>query len=422
MTSFAAVVKSRVAPDGGLPVFASAAHAVDRLRPDAPMTCIYPDKLREQARAFLGGFPGRVLYAVKSNPDPRVLAYLHAAGINHFDVASAEEVRTTRALLPSARLSFMHPVKSRSAIAEAYKLGVRDYAFDSASELIKIVEETGAARDLSLLLRIALPKGNAALDLSGKFGAGADEAVDLLKAARRVASRVGVCFHVGSQCMEPEAFTHAIARVRALVDRAGVTIDVLDVGGGFPVAYPGMEPPALSRYMDAISIAAAAAFPGTELWCEPGRALAGPSGSVIVKVELRRGTSLYINDGTYGTLFDAGSFAWRYPVRAIRPGTRHSGGKLSAELAPFRFFGPTCDSVDRMEGPFHLPADIDEGDWIEIGQLGAYGAAMRTRFNGFYSDETVIISPPEITPHEIAPFNRQMARLPGTTGARTLRK
>jgi len=374
--------------DNRMAVFADADAVVRTLRPDVPVTCIYPEKLRENAERFLSVFPGQVLYAVKSNPDPRVMRYLYGAGIRHFDVASAEEVTTTRSLFPKARLSFMHPVKSRSAIATAYRLGVRDYALDSASELLKIVEETGSARDLNLFVRVALPKGNAAYDLSGKFGAHEEDAVTLLQAARRVAARVGLCFHVGSQCMEPAAYATAIERVRALVDRAGVVVDILDVGGGFPVSYPGLEPPAFGLYMDAIQNAAQHLFPAIELWCEPGRALAGSGGSVIVKVELRRGHTLYINDGTYGSLFDAGSFGWRYPVRAIRPDSA-----LAGALEPFSFFGPTCDTVDYMKGPFMLPADIAEGDWIEIGQLGAYGAAMRTRFNGFYSDETVAIVP-----------------------------
>jgi len=390
MTPPITALKSKDIPAHGdrLPVYTSADAVVSDLRPDAVVTCIYPDKIREAASAFLTSFPGQVLYAVKSNPDARVLRYLRMAGINHFDVASAEEVRSTRALFPKARLSFMHPVKSRSAIAEAYQLGVRDYVIDSASELMKIVEETGSARDLNLFVRLALPKGSAAYDLSGKFGANADEAVDLLRAARRIAANVGLCFHVGSQCMDPSAYEKAILLARTLVDRAGISLDILDVGGGFPVAYPGLEPPALAQYMDAIQNAAHAMFPGTELWCEPGRALAGAGASIIVKVELRRNNTLYINDGTYGTLFDAGSFGWRYPVRAIR-----HNRELKGDLMPFSFFGPTCDNVDHMKGPFHLPADIDEGDWIEISQLGAYGAAMRTRFNGFHSDLTVAIVP-----------------------------
>lgn len=371
-----------------LAVFANADAVVENLRPEAPVTCIYPEKLRENAEAFLTGFPGRVLYAVKSNPDPRVLRYLHAAGIRHFDVASADEVAATRALFPKARLSFMHPVKSRSAIAAAYRLGIRDYALDSTSELLKIVEETGSARDLNLFVRVNLPKGNAVYDLSGKFGADADEAVALLKAVRRVARKAGLCFHVGSQCMDPMVYAAAMEHAHLLVDRSGIKIDILDVGGGFPVAYPGLEPPALPLYMDTIRFAARRLFPHAELWCEPGRALAGSGGSVIVKVEMRRGTTLYINDGTYGTLFDAGSFGWRYPVRGIRP-----EGELTDRMEPFSFYGPTCDSVDFMKGPFMLPANIDEGDWIEVGQLGAYGAAMRTRFNGFHSDETVAIVP-----------------------------
>lgn len=387
----------------GLEVFASADDVVANLAPDDPVQCLFPEQLRSNARGFLTSFPGKVLYAVKCNPDRRVLQYLWRAGVRHFDVASEGEIALIHGLFPNARMSYMHPVKSRRAIRAAYKMGVRDFSLDSENELIKIIEETaGESGDapqgprVNLFVRLAIPKGDAAYDLSGKFGVAGDEAVELLRQARRVAHKLGICFHVGSQCMAPEAYANAIAVTRQVADAAGVEIDILDVGGGFPIAYPDLVPPPLEDYMAAINGAVAAhGFAGTELWCEPGRAMVGTGGSVIVKVELRRGDRLYINDGTYGTLFDAGSLGWRFPVRLIRP-----EGGASKDLAPFSFYGPTCDSLDQMKGPFMLPEDVREGDWIEITQLGSYGTAMRTAFNGFYSDTTVAIVPPRRFPAE----------------------
>lgn len=373
----------------GQAVFSSVDEAVATLRPDEPVQCLFPDRLHANARAFLAGFSGRVFYAVKSNPDRRVLQYLYRAGVRHFDVASLNEIELVRGLFPHARMAFMHPVKSRRAIAAAYRYGVKDFAIDSENELLKIVEETNAARRLNLFVRLALPKSEAALDLSEKFGASPSEAVTLLRQARRVSAKLGLCFHVGSQCLSPDAYRRAVELARRVVDEAGVKIDVLDVGGGFPVAYPDQTPPDLDAFFGAIRSAVADfGFSGTELWCEPGRAMCGTAASVLVKVELRRDDRLYINDGTYGSLFDAGSLTWRYPVRLVRP-----DDVASKTHTPYIFYGPTCDGLDVMKGPFHLPEDVREGDWIEVSNLGAYGFAMRTAFNGFYSDTTVVIAP-----------------------------
>jgi ornithine decarboxylase len=297
----------------------------------------------------------------------------------------------------------MHPVKPREAIAAAYdEHHVRDFSLDGAAELAKILAETGGARDLGLHVRIALPKGGARYDLSGKFGAEFDEAVALLRAARPHARRLGICFHVGSQCMDPAAYTRAIARAGEIARAAGVAIDVLDVGGGFPVAYPDLAPPELEAYMAAIETGVEtlglAARP--RLWCEPGRALVAAGTSVVVKVLGRRGDALFVNDGVYGSLSDAGAPGFRFPARLVRP-----GAASTADVAPFVLFGPTCDSADRMAGPFMLPADVAEGDWIEIGQLGAYGVALATGFNGFDGREQAEVTdrPLIATPgHDVA--------------------
>ncbi|MDX2222703.1 MAG: type III PLP-dependent enzyme [Rhodospirillaceae bacterium] len=399
-----------ISPD---PIFRSVDDAARRLKPEAPVQCIFPQAVRDQAKRFLDLFPGTVLYAVKCNPGVDMLRHMYAAGIRHFDVASLDEARLVRGLFKDAKLHFMHPVKSREAIRRAYRMGIRDFSLDTASELMKIVEETKSARDLRLFVRLAVAGNAAAYDLSGKFGAAPSSAADLLRHARKVAAQVGICFHVGSQCMDPKAYTDAIGRAAEVAARAKVKVDILDVGGGFPATYPGMTPPALESFIDAIK-AAAQPFveQGAELWCEPGRAMVAAAASMLVRVTLRKGRRLYLNDGTYGSLFDAGALGWRFPVRLVRPkkrgGDSHkSAGSLppSDKLVPFSFYGPTCDNLDKMKGPFLLPEDTQEGDWIEIGMLGAYGSTMQTRFNGFHSDTVATVWP------DAAPFAAERPRL-----------
>jgi ornithine decarboxylase len=352
-------------------------------RPEEPVHCLRPITVTQTARGFVEGFPGDVLYAVKCNPDPAVLRALWEGGVRHFDCASLPEIRLVRDMFPTAVIHFMHPIKARGAIREAWERHeVRDFVLDSVDELAKIraeVAATGVPRALGLVVRVALPKGGAKLDLSGKFGAEADDAVGLLRAARSCAAMVGVSFHVGSQCLDPLAWREALALTGEIIAASGVEIDVVDVGGGFPVAYPDQEPPAIGAFFAEIEAGfEALRVPGARLWAEPGRALVAAGTSVVMQVQARRGDALYVNDGVYGSLADAGTLGFRYPVRLIRP-----NGAAAVETIGFSLFGPTCDSADVMRGPFVLPADVAEGDWIEIGQLGAYGACLRTAFNGF---------------------------------------
>jgi ornithine decarboxylase len=260
---------------------------------------------------------------------------------------------------------------------------VKTFSLDSFEELGKIVRATSkdgvAASDLNLLVRIRVSSDHAKLSLASKFGADAADVRQLLIATRQAADALGICFHVGSQAMTPAAFAEAMARVRAAIVEAAVTVDIVDVGGGFPSSYPGMEPPALETYFAVIheTFEALPISYSAELWCEPGRALCAEYASVLVRVEKRRGDELYINDGAYGALFDAAHIGWRYPVRLVREPDSH------VRPMKFSFYGPTCDDLDRMAGPFELPGDVGPGDYIEIGMLGAYGCAMRTQFNGF---------------------------------------
>ncbi len=350
--------------------------------PERPVALVRPDAVGIAARWFREAFKGDVLYAVKANPSPWVIRELAASGVAGFDVASIPEIELVAEHAPGARMAFMHPVKSRAAIAAAYfDHGVRTFSLDSHQELGKILDATGGAADLNLMVRLAVEAPGAAYALNGKFGVSTADAPDLLLAARRATDELmGVAFHVGSQCMRPSAYQAAMAQASRALVRAGVFADVVDVGGGFPSVYPGMAPPDLAEYVAAIDrgFAEMMVHETTELWCEPGRALVAEGSSLLTRVELRKGDALYLNDGAYGSLFDAAHSKWPFPVRAVR-----EGGAENAALRPFQFFGPTCDSIDHMPGPFWLPEDISEGDHIEIGMLGAYGVAMATRFNGF---------------------------------------
>jgi len=360
-------------------------------KPTQPVTLVRPHAAHRAARYFIDKFPGLSMYAVKANPSPDLIRSLWDAGITHYDVASIAEVRLVRGLLPHATLCFMHPIKGEEAIAEAYHVhGVRTFSLDSLHELEKIVAATATdgvdATDLTLCVRLRVSSSHSKLSLASKFGVPADEAAPLLMATRQVADALGICFHVGSQAMSPQAYAEALAQVRVAIVSAGVTVDVVDVGGGFPSVYPGMEPGTLDGYFEVIS-RAYEALPvsySAELWCEPGRALSAEYASVLVRVEARKDDVLYINDGAYGSLFDAAHVAWRFPVELVRetPSRSRSIG--------FSFYGPTCDDMDFMHGPFELPADVQPGDYIEVGMLGAYGSAMRTGFNGFTAGATVI--------------------------------
>ena len=359
------------------------------LKPVQPVTLIRPHAARRAARFFVEKFPGRSIYAVKANPSPELIALLWECGVTHFDVASIAEVRLVASIAPQATLCFMHPVKAEEAIREAYHVhGVRTFSLDTLDELAKIERATtgpsGVATDLTLCVRLRVSSEHSKLSLASKFGAEPHEVRELLIATRQVADALGICFHVGSQAMTPAAYSDAMARVRSAIVMAGVTVDVIDVGGGFPSSYPGMEPPPLELFFDVIH-RAFEDLPvsySSELWCEPGRALAAEYSSLVVRVEKRRGDELYINDGAYGALFDAAHIGWRFPVELLRDEPSR------ARLHPFSFYGPTCDDMDHMAGPFMLPADIAVGDYVEIGVLGAYGCAMRTGFNGFGSVET----------------------------------
>ena len=358
---------------------------VNTLKPDYPVYCIRPDSLKTSTRFFKNNFPGKVLYAVKTNPNEEVLKHIISNGIKDFDTASITEILLIKKLKPDAHIYFMHTIKSRNDVSEAYfNLGIKDFALDTKDELIKILEATNHAKDLTLYIRIAISNEHAEIDLSRKFGAPSSEALGLVRLCKEHANKIGISFHVGSQCMHKISFSIAFREVSNIIKKTKIIPDIINVGGGFPSVYPDLNPEPIENYLNEIkdSIKKLNLPVTPELICEPGRAIVAESGSTIVKVNLRKKQKLYINDGTYGTLFDAGVPNFILPSRMIL-----NGRIQSKKLTAFNFFGPTCDSMDYMKGPFMLPNNIKEGDYIELGQLGAYGLTFRTKFNGFYSDE-----------------------------------
>ena len=367
--------------------FPSSVALTSALKPERPVIGVRPHAAGRAARFFLGHFPGDVAYAYKANSSVFLLGSLYGAGIRHFDVASLAEIEDA-ATIPGAKLHFMHPVKSREAIRRAYsEFGIRSFSLDTEDELKKIQEETGNARDLVLFVRIAVPAKNSRMPLERKFGIAGAKAARLLVKTRQVAKELGLCFHVGSQTISPEAYVNALAEAGRLIAKAGVVLDRLDVGGGFPSVYDEHRPAPLVDFMSAIRDAVEQMPIGNHcrLMCEPGRALVAEAESLIVRVVARRGNELFINDGSYGALFDAAHMGFNFPVRMVG----HNDGE---PLAPFAFWGPTCDSIDHMKGPFLLPSRIREGDYIEIGNTGAYGRSIAGGFNGYGVFEEAILT------------------------------
>ena len=365
--------------------FKSVEELVNQLKPNNPVYCIRKHSVSVASKYFQKKFPGKVFYAVKTNPHPKVLKTIIENGINNFDVASINEIKTISKISPEAKCAYMHTVKSRESIKESYfNYGVKTFSLDTKDELIKIIESTNQAKDLELFVRVSVSNEHAEIDLSKKFGAINSEAIGLLRLTKQYAKKIGLSFHVGSQCMHPISYTKGIAEIGKVIKKTKIIPDYINIGGGFPTVYPDLLPQSLDNYFQEIknSLNNLKLDKNPEIICEPGRAIVAESGSTIVKVILRKKHKLFINDGTYGTLFDAGVPNIVYPSKLIT-----NGRLLSKKLTSFDFYGPTCDSMDYMKGPFILPNNIKENDYIELGQLGAYGLTFRTHFNGFYSED-----------------------------------
>jgi ornithine decarboxylase len=362
------------------------------LTPSYPVYCVRPKVLEENARRFLTAFPGTVLYAIKCNPHPLILDALYRGGVRHFDTASLTEIAQIRESYADSTAYFMHPVKGRAVIRSAYQIfGIRHFVIDHESELEKVLEETGGA-DLSMIVRIKTPPDEGTMyHLASKFGIEPKDAPDLLKAAAKRGCKVGVAFHVGSQCQNPKAYREALGLVGEVVEAAGINVNYVDVGGGFPGVYLDTDAPPIDDFIGQIRLGLKdiKLKPAVEVMAEPGRVLVADGCSLLTQIQLRKGDQLYINDGIYGSLSEMAQSNIRLPSRLIR-----LNEQASQETEAFTLNGPTCDSLDVLPVTFDLPADAREGDWIEIDQVGAYSNALATRFNGFHPETFVEVYDP----------------------------
>lgn len=359
-----------------------------RVQPLDPVYLFCAENLNRRAQRFQAGFPGTVSYAVKANPEARVLQTLGAAGVRHFDVASIDEVRRVAEFCADSTLHFNNPVKAHEAITEAYlRYGVRSFAIDEMAELEKVHRCTAGDTGVTYTVRFKLHHAQAAYDFGSKFGAETELAIALLQRVKSLGARAALTFHPGSQCTDPDMYARYIEAAGTIIRRAAVPVHCLNVGGGFPEHYPGTSLPSLEAYFDAIGAAAGKHLDaGITLMCEPGRAMAATSVSLLTRIIHVRdcGTSLFVNDGVYGGMQEQSLIDLAMPVRAWR-----EGKLLETELNGYHVFGPTCDPVDRLSRETPLPQGLRAGDYLEFGLLGAYGSVTATRFNGFQSNTYV---------------------------------
>ncbi len=369
--------------------FESVADMLRARRPVSPVYCIYPHVYRETAREFVSGFPGRVLYAVKANDHPGVIALLHEGGITHFDCASVPEIERVREACDEATPYFMVPVRLRGAARDAQnRLNVRHFMVDHLSGIEPLANEIDMRRAV-VFARMAAHHESAMQDLSAKFGAPPEEMPVILQAIRDAGAEPALAFNVGSGVTSVDAYSYAIELAESVLRKLPFSVRLIDIGGGYPKSYPGFVVPPLQEYFDRIRDAAARLplADNGEVMGEPGRALAGPGLSAVVEVLLRKNGRLYLNDGMYGIFWELRFRGHdRYPVRAYRDGEAMTGATQM-----FKLFGPTCDGTDVMPGEVELPADVRPGDYLEFGAIGAYSLAGRTSFNGHYSDDIVTI-------------------------------
>ena len=356
-------------------------------RPDGPCLVVDLDVVRDNYAAFARAMPDtRVFYAVKANPAPEILKLLADLG-SCFDAASLSEIELVLAAGATPdRISFGNTIKMERDIARAHELGVRLFAFDAEAELDKIVRAAPGAR---VFCRILCDCADSDWPLSRKFGCEPDMAVALLETAHRLGLEAyGVSFHVGSQQRNPEMWDQALAAsariFRTLAER-GISLKMVNLGGGFPARYRP-DVPAVRSYAQAIGRALRRHFGNRipETIIEPGRGMVGDAGVIQAEIVLISRKSeedklrwVYLDIGKFGGLAETMDEAIRYPIRTPKDGD---------PVAPVTLAGPTCDSADVLyeRQPYLLPISLEIGDKVLIEGAGAYTASYSSVcFNGF---------------------------------------
>jgi len=333
--------------------------------------------VRGKVRRFRAAMPRvRPHYAVKANPDRRVLKVLAQEGCG-FEIASIAELDLLLALgVPAAEVFYSNPVKSRESIAYAATKGVEWFVVDSVDELRRVFE---TKRDAKIYLRIATPNIGSDWPLSGKFGAGAGDAREIVSTAAKLgADLAGVTFHVGSQCRNPENWRVALEKARSLFDhmaKSGLRPRLLNIGGGFPVRH--VRPIPSIEVIGAVVNEGLKAFgDDVQVIAEPGRYLVSDAGYFVCRVlgtATRAGKRwMHWDAGLFGGVIES-SEGLKYRIRTDR-----SGPDVAWTVG-----GPTCDSVDIVMRDEPLPSDLQENDFVYIRNAGAYTTAYASQFNGF---------------------------------------
>lgn len=377
--------------------YTNAAEVIRTLKPSKSLYCLNIKNIEKQVHLFLEEFPGTVSWAVKSNPEPVVIKAIYEAGLRNFDVASIAEMKLIHELCPEGRMHFNHPVKSPEAIREAYyNYGIRIFVADHIDEIQKI--SSANIHDITLLIRFfdpsICPASN--VNFGKKFGASPKETISLLKQAKEIGFKtLGLAFHPSTQYPDPSIYSHLLdvaCQIAKSSEENGVSISMVNIGGGFPASYPSEQLPEERNYLAAVRNAVLEAkksfHPECEFICEPGRAIVASAASLITRVELNRHDGrLYLNDGFYGGLMEQHFVDYALPVQVHA----HDNRVLQKKNIDFILFGPTCDSVDVLRKNYSLPSDIQMGDYIEFGLMGAYTNASATRFNGFEPADIICV-------------------------------
>ena len=355
----------------------------------SPIMLIRKSVLTKQFHRFRTQLPKVTpYYAIKANPHPDVIRTFLKLG-SHFDVASANEMNLVLSLGASPqKIIFANTIKSIEDIQEAHKRRVMLMTFDNEPELYKIAKHAPGAQ---VLVRIKVDNIGSLVELSLKFGADPEHAVFLLRKAKALGlAPLGVSFHVGSQCANVENYIHALEVSAGIFRQAkeeGLTLSMLDIGGGFPIKYSEQEKtPVFESMARKIRIELQRLFDKKiKIIAEPGRFLVGPAGILITQVIGRTFRNnknyYYLNDGLYadfsGIVFDHA----KYELKTLR-----RGQKFLSTIA-----GPTCDSFDTISLSEELP-ELDVGSVVYAKNIGAYSSASAVpSFNGFVPAKILVV-------------------------------
>lgn len=362
--------------------YASTADLIRAERPDAPSFLFSERLLRQAADTFKRGIDGLVTYAVKANPSDHIVTTLIDEALPAFDVASQNEMALVRQFAPNVDLHYNNPIKSRREIEAAHtEYRVKSFAIDNIAQLHQIAAIVPPTKDVEITVRFKAGKARKAYDFGTKFGVMEAGAIEIVQQVEAMGYSASLCFHVGSQCEDMDAYDRHIAAAGRIAQKSGMTLKRLNLGGGFPAAYPSSGAPPMEQYFETIRRGLIKTFSTSapQIIVEPGRALVTPCTSLLLRVKHQRdGRSVYLNDGAYGALMEVKFMPIIPPVRVWR-----GNQVLEGETGQFTIFGPTCDSYDVLPQLFDLPKSIEEDDWIEFGLMGAYTQASVTNFNGF---------------------------------------